>query len=574
MGSPLHISGSASTRYYPNASSTELKALCSIAESFPHPQRAIMSSFIQRATDQDIASQYFLAQVSAQDPVTVFNRWISILRETRPILCSDSDLPFLRHVQLRDAARCCISNAQDEEGHDSKLLLVYILSPQFLLNIDVVENRPLREMLIAFIGEANVQKLCTLVGQTNINSKSSQVLLLSPQMFDHFRHGRVSLQSGLLSDLEGQVRYLISCNIRIPGLPVDTESSADFMNHNPNVTSLPDPDLLETHHRFADALAWLDASEYMAEKIHLPKASESQTARSSKQLFPISTWLCSSMNRLFHRLWVSLPGVVRAFTYKCLASIGSMLYGHTGSDRTYRLPFNLYLRVGQMNWASKHQAEMRSLQLVEKYTEIPAPRGIDVVHYGASSFLLMSRCPGQRIGLMFSTMTDENVHSVEEELRRYISQLRRIPNQTRSKYQICNALGGGIQDWRIGDSQREELKFLDEPEFNRYLTHDLPPLTENDLSTISKAHNKSHSIFFTHADLNLLNVLVDDNGRISGIVDWECAGWYPEYWEYTKAHFTVRYTIRWIADVIDRLFPNYQDELQAENLLTSLTPPW
>lgn len=26
----------------------------------------------------------------------------------------------------------------------------------------------------------------------------------------------------------------------------------------------------------------------------------------------------------------------------------------------------------------------------------------------------------------------------------------------------------------------------------------------------------------------------EEEGRITGIVDWEEAGWYPEYWEYVK----------------------------------------
>lgn len=26
-------------------------------------------------------------------------------------------------------------------------------------------------------------------------------------------------------------------------------------------------------------------------------------------------------------------------------------------------------------------------------------------------------------------------------------------------------------------------------------------------------------------------------GHITAIIDWESAGWYPEYWEYIKAYF-------------------------------------
>ncbi|PYI06206.1 hypothetical protein BO78DRAFT_445594 [Aspergillus sclerotiicarbonarius CBS 121057] len=31
------------------------------------------------------------------------------------------------------------------------------------------------------------------------------------------------------------------------------------------------------------------------------------------------------------------------------------------------------------------------------------------------------------------------------------------------------------------------------------------------------------------------NILVDDDGHLSGFLDWESAGWYPEYWEFTTA---------------------------------------
>lgn len=84
----------------------------------------------------------------------------------------------------------------------------------------------------------------------------------------------------------------------------------------------------------------------------------------------------------------------------------------------------------------------------------------------------------------------------------------------------------------------------------------------------------NHDIVFTHADLNMRNILVDEDGKLSGIVDWECAGWYPEYWEYTKAHFGARYTFRWIADVVDRVFSGYRDELRADDKLSSMAPSW
>lgn len=46
--------------------------------------------------------------------------------------------------------------------------------------------------------------------------------------------------------------------------------------------------------------------------------------------------------------------------------------------------------------------------------------------------------------------------------------------------------------------------------------------------------NSGNDILFTHGDLDARNILVE-NGCVTGIVAWEQAGWYPEYWEYVKA---------------------------------------
>jgi hypothetical protein len=30
------------------------------------------------------------------------------------------------------------------------------------------------------------------------------------------------------------------------------------------------------------------------------------------------------------------------------------------------------------------------------------------------------------------------------------------------------------------------------------------------------------------------NVMVDEHNMVTGILDWESAGWYPDYWEYAQ----------------------------------------
>ncbi|KJZ70457.1 hypothetical protein HIM_10159 [Hirsutella minnesotensis 3608] len=45
-----------------------------------------------------------------------------------------------------------------------------------------------------------------------------------------------------------------------------------------------------------------------------------------------------------------------------------------------------------------------------------------------------------------------------------------------------------------------------------------------------------HSIVFTHGDLQRKNIILKENGE-PVVIDWETAGWYPAYWEYTSAMF-------------------------------------
>ncbi len=48
-----------------------------------------------------------------------------------------------------------------------------------------------------------------------------------------------------------------------------------------------------------------------------------------------------------------------------------------------------------------------------------------------------------------------------------------------------------------------------------------------------------HQIVMTHSDIRPQNILVQYTAprsiKITGLIDWEMSGAYPEYWEYVKA---------------------------------------
>ncbi|KAL2788030.1 hypothetical protein BJX66DRAFT_340646 [Aspergillus keveii] len=113
--------------------------------------------------------------------------------------------------------------------------------------------------------------------------------------------------------------------------------------------------------------------------------------------------------------------------------------------------------------------------------------------------------------------------------------------------------------------------FKSEDDFNEHLTS---PLGESFSEVVDRKnlpvrqHTRS---FFTHSDLHHSNLLVE-NGRLSGIVDWESAGFRPEYWEFTKAMYgTTGPGI--MRDIWWRAFGRqYEFELEVEQQLWYMTP--
>lgn len=43
-----------------------------------------------------------------------------------------------------------------------------------------------------------------------------------------------------------------------------------------------------------------------------------------------------------------------------------------------------------------------------------------------------------------------------------------------------------------------------------------------------------NGIIFAHGDLRPHNTIVKDS-RVTAIMGWEMAGWYPDYWKFAKA---------------------------------------
>jgi aminoglycoside phosphotransferase (APT) family kinase protein len=220
-----------------------------------------------------------------------------------------------------------------------------------------------------------------------------------------------------------------------------------------------------------------------------------------------------------------------------------------------RLPFGLYLKYrGDADMVCN---EFNALRRVRQETSIPVPEALDVIPEGDNCYLLITRAPGVPLWLCQELFSDTDCDEIVAQLQDYISQLRALPNTVNTDTPICNTLGEACRDHRIRSADPMG-PFADEAAFSQCLRFSDEP------------SRRGHRIVFTHADLNPRNILVDrvaladgsTGWRVTGIVDWETAGYYPEYWDYTKALFEgFRWRPRYIK-MVHRVFAEFGDYLK------------
>lgn len=325
---------------------------------------------------------------------------------------------------------------------------------------------------------------------------------------------------------------------------------------------LPSGVLLDIHRRFATALHLFFVED---------RATRAWPRQSADKQGGLSDWLKGfvdiprlAIRRMIHWMWLCLPEWLRFRFYVSLIPIGLRLYGHTSSSCAHLLPFGLVIKESR----EETRNEANALRMVEEYTSIPAPRLVDVGEYNGQNYVVMTLLPGKTLHEVFHLMSYQERNRFADDLSACVAQLRQIPNKT--PYKFANTIGGRIYDPRIScpsdaDPCNTEAEFYD------ILTAHHDCTAEEAFGEEYASLRQDHRSFFTHSDLHASNILIE-NGCLCGIVDWEAAGYKPEYWEFTKAFWFARGHPEWEA-FFRRVFGHqYEAELKIEKLLWLSNP--
>ncbi|GAB0137872.1 hypothetical protein EsDP_00006125 [Epichloe bromicola] len=208
------------------------------------------------------------------------------------------------------------------------------------------------------------------------------------------------------------------------------------------------------------------------------------------------------------------------------------------------------------------------MQYVASHTTIPVPR-IYAVHTEAkgSIYVEMAYVQGDDLDSAWSGLSTDQRDTIFADIKQHISSLRDL--QPPKQGIISSALQNPAYDCRIG------ARFYGPMNHDEFHSLARGHLRMEDVARflgeeVAKVHTACYQTCFTHSDLAPRNIIIR-GGRVAAIIDWAFAGWYPEYWEFTKAHYNYFRGEDW-EKYLRLALPCYEMELTAEQTLWTRLP--
>lgn len=224
---------------------------------------------------------------------------------------------------------------------------------------------------------------------------------------------------------------------------------------------------------------------------------------------------------------------------------------------------NTVVKIGS---TSLNPEGITNLQFINSHLpQIPSPKLLGSLTSPRRIYIFMSRGEGDTLESVWPQLRDAEKRTIQKQLNGIFRILRATTPSgldSSSLIRIGSFVSGLCQDTRRWPRTCQGL--TSEAEFNDFLCRAPPDSRRTQTPWIKMIHsfmNDNHKLVMTHGDLHPRNIMVnwkplvssqrdmekdeDDDGmsvraiEITSILDWEMAGWYPEYWEFVKALQTV-----------------------------------
>ncbi|KAK2798721.1 hypothetical protein FQN50_008759 [Emmonsiellopsis sp. PD_5] len=176
--------------------------------------------------------------------------------------------------------------------------------------------------------------------------------------------------------------------------------------------------------------------------------------------------------------------------------------------------------------------ETEAMKFIAANTTIPVPKVYDAKWSDDPAWkpsqIVMEYIPGESLDKAWEKLSHEQRLSTCAELRGFLEQLQQLKG---TRIQAVN--GGRVT---VGlRFPRQGGPFDTEKEFHDFLVES----SSQRLSPFFKQYARDaladdHEIRFAHGDFSPRNIIVDECGHVKAVLDWDRAGWYPEYWDHNR----------------------------------------
>lgn len=184
--------------------------------------------------------------------------------------------------------------------------------------------------------------------------------------------------------------------------------------------------------------------------------------------------------------------------------------------------------------------------------------------------IVMDYMPGEPLESAWEHLTSQQKEMTCRQLGGYIKQLQQLrgkrveaANGESVRIFLRSARdGGGPFDTISGFND-----WLVDGVFHRITP---PRFMENCHAALSGCHD----ICYAHGDFAPRNILVDKTGRVTAILDWEVAGWFPAYWDIGKIQVDLPVKMPDYRFYLHHIIPfKYANECLAMFQLGTYYPP-
>ncbi|CAI7639700.1 unnamed protein product [Penicillium glandicola] len=191
--------------------------------------------------------------------------------------------------------------------------------------------------------------------------------------------------------------------------------------------------------------------------------------------------------------------------------------------------------------SSRDLTEYHNLQyLAEHAPDLPIPKPHGLIMLGSVGVMFMSYVPGTALDKAWPGLSHEGKLSIQKQLDDIFSRLRGLRQEDGTE--LGGVRGEGVKDYRIMETHAYKgittARGFDELQFSA--KHRASPSYVKLLRSFLDEDNKTlQGSVFSHGDLKKSNIMVqEDLGNagffvVTGIIDWEDGGFYPEYYEST-----------------------------------------